>query len=122
MPPMPSKHPGAELLSHVTARARDCCEYCLSQRRFSPSPFSAEHILPRAKGGKAESSNLALACQGCNNHKYSHVTAMDPASGHEVPLYNPRLGVWSEHFAWSSDLTAIIGLTGRGRASVLVRK
>jgi hypothetical protein len=44
---------------------------------------------------------------------------LDPASGHEVPLYNPRADVWSELFAWSSDLTMIVGLTSRGRATVV---
>src|SRR5438445_9307943 len=116
---MSSNQAGADLLRHVTARARDCCEYCLSQRRFSPSPFSAEHVLPRSRGGKAEARNLALSCQGCNNHKYSHITGIDPASGHEVLLYNPRVDIWSDHFAWSSDLATIIGLTSRGRATAL---
>jgi len=115
---MSSEQSGADLLQFVTARARNCCEYCLAQRRFSPSPFSVEHILPRSRGGISEPRNLALSCQGCNNHKYAHITGVDPASGQEVPLYNPRVSIWREHFAWSSDLTIIIGLTAQGRATV----
>lgn len=110
---------GADLIRQVTARARDCCEYCLSQRRFSPSPFSVEHIVPRSRGGSTEPHNLALSCQGCNNHKYAHLTGVDPVSAQEVVLYNRRTDVWSEHFAWSNDLTVIVGLTARGRATVL---
>ena len=33
--------------SAVAKRAQNCCEYCFSQHRFSPDPFSIEHILPR---------------------------------------------------------------------------
>jgi 5-methylcytosine-specific restriction endonuclease McrA len=55
----------------IAHRASGCCEYCRSQARFSPDPFSIEHIIPRSKGGTDENGNLALACQGCNNRKYS---------------------------------------------------
>ncbi|MGE0083882.1 MAG: HNH endonuclease [Desulfococcaceae bacterium] len=53
----------------VAEQAEGCCEYCLSQLRFSMQSFSIEHIIPADKGGKTESENLALSCQGCNNHK-----------------------------------------------------
>src|SRR5438874_285463 len=102
---MSSERPGVELRQHVEGRARGCCEYCFSQRRFSSAPFSVEHIVPRSRGGKTEPGNLALACQGCNNHKYAHVAAVDPISGEEVSLYHPRTDIWSEHFAWNNDYT-----------------
>ncbi|WP_322744466.1 MULTISPECIES: HNH endonuclease signature motif containing protein [unclassified Coleofasciculus] len=65
----------------IARRAGGCCEYCRSQARFSPDPFSIEHIIPRSKNGTDEDDNLALACQGCNNRKYTHVEARDPVSG-----------------------------------------
>ena len=102
----------------VADRAGHCCEYCFSQLRFSPDPFSVEHIVPLAKGGKNEDENLALACQGCNNHKYISTTAIDPVTGHEVDLYHPRQDVWAEHFNWSNDYLHLIGLTAIGRATV----
>jgi hypothetical protein len=34
----------------IARRAAGCCEYCQSQARFSPDPFSIEHIIPRSKG------------------------------------------------------------------------
>ena len=44
--------------------------------------------------------------------------ARDPASGRLVPLYHPRRDRWDERFAWSDDVTLIIGLTPTGRATV----
>jgi len=102
----------------VAERAAFCCEYCRSQRRFSPAPFSVEHIIPRAAYGTDEMSNLALACQGCNGSKHVHTEAVDPVTGRTVPLYHPRQHRWSDHFAWSDDSTQILGLTPIGRATV----
>jgi hypothetical protein len=45
-------------------------------------------------------------------------TATDPETGQIAPLFNPRLQVWFEHFAWSSDGLRIVGLTPIGRATV----
>ncbi len=115
---MSSQPTSSATRQQVLERARGCCEYCLSQRRFSPAPFSIEHIVPRSHGGSSESGNLALACQGCNNHKFTHLTATDPVSMDEVPLFNPRTDVWSEHFAWGGNFTEIIGLTACGRATI----
>ena len=42
--------------------------------------------------------------------------AIDPQSGHEVELYNPRRELWQEHFRW--DGLVLNGLTGTGRATV----
>ena len=65
-------------------RANGCCEYCRSQVRYSPNPFSVEHIMPRAGGGTDRPDNLALSCQGCNNCKYTSVDAIDPVTGATV--------------------------------------
>lgn len=102
----------------VADRAGFCCEYCRSQLRFSPDPFSVEHIIPRAAYGTDEMSNLALACQGCNCCKHVSTEAVDPGTGRVVPLYHPRQHRWSDHFAWSDDCTHVFGLTPMGRATV----
>ncbi|MDF5724675.1 MAG: HNH endonuclease signature motif containing protein [Rhizonema sp. PD37] len=52
----------------MVARAKGCCEYCYIQVKFATQSFSLEHILPRYKGGETSLENLALSCQGCNNH------------------------------------------------------
>jgi hypothetical protein len=77
-----------------------------------------EHILPLAKGGSNDESNLWLACPICNGYKSDKITGIDPESGEVVPLFNPRLQTWSEHFRWSEDGLCIIGLTPVGRATV----
>ena len=106
------------LRADVTARARGCCEYCRSQDRFSTHSFSVEHILPRSRGGTLTLDNLALSCQGCNNHKYIRTDAQDPISGVTVPLYHPRRDAWDEHFVWSDDYSLVIGISPVGRATV----
>jgi hypothetical protein len=103
----------------VIERAHGCCEYCLSQARFATQAFSIEHILPLDSGGTNDLENLALACQGCNNHKYNKIEGYDPVSHQRVPLYHPRKQQWRDHFAWNQDYTLIIGLTPTGRATVV---
>jgi len=108
----------AALKQAVIDRARGCCEYCLSQSQVSVQPFSIEHTIPRSKGGKTSLENLALACQGCNGHKYNKTEGRDPLTGRIVPLYNPRQYLWKHHFTWSNDYTEMFGLTAIGRATI----
>jgi hypothetical protein len=108
----------AKLKAEVAQRANGCCEYCRSQARFSPDPFSIEHIVPRSQGGTDNSDNLALACQGCNNRKYTYVKVCDPVNGEFVALFHLRFQVWEEHFAWDEDFAIAIGLTPTGRATI----
>lgn len=115
---MPEKHITSQQKYDVVERAKGCCEYCRSQVRFAMQSFSVEHIVPRSRGGKTEFENLALACQGCNNHKYTKTKGRDPVNGDVVPLYHPRLQRWRDHFAWNEDCALIIGLTPVGRATV----
>lgn len=119
---MPDSRPSARLRTQVSERAKNCCEYCLSQARFAPEVFSVEHIVPRAKKGQTSLNNLALACQGCNNHKYTHTEAIDPVSGKMVSLFHPRQQKWADHFAWREDFLLIVGLTPTGRATVELLK
>ncbi len=81
-------------------------------------PFSVEHIGPRSQEGADSPDNLALSCQGCNNHKYTKTRAVDPVTGEEVPLFHPRRHRWQDHFAWNEDFSLILGLTPTGRATV----
>ena len=115
---MPKRHVTAQQKQAVVERAQGCCEYCRSQARFATQPFSVEHSKPRSQGGKTTLDNLALACQGCNNHKYTKTEGRDPVSGDIVPLYHPRQQRWYDHFTWNDDFTLIIGLTPTGRATV----
>lgn len=117
---MPKIRVSAQLRRMVAERAGSCCEYCLSQASFSAQSLSVEHIIPYIKGGKTEPDNLALSCQGCNNHKHIRTDGTDPISREIVALYHPRQQIWSEHFIWNDDYSLIIGLTPTGRATVEV--
>jgi len=113
-----ASRPPADLRVLVEGRAKGCCEYCRSQARFATQAFSVEHITPRHQSGPTEEDNLALSCQGCNNHKYNKTEGVDPVSGVTVLLFHPRRDHWTEHFAWSVDASHVVGLTAVGRATV----
>jgi 5-methylcytosine-specific restriction endonuclease McrA len=115
---MTSERVSASLRALVAERARDCCEYCRSQARFAMQAFSVEHIEPRSREGETSAENLALSCQGCNNHKYTRTQAADPVGGDLVPLFHPRGQRWQDHFAWNEDCSLIVALTPTGRATV----
>ncbi|MEM7062951.1 MAG: HNH endonuclease [Cyanobacteria bacterium P01_B01_bin.77] len=115
---MPESRIPAKLRESVAERARRCCEYCRAQERYSPDSFSVEHIIPLSKGGSSELSNLAFACQGCNNRKYISIDAEDQVTRKIVCLYHPRKQHWSNHFAWNEDCSEVLGLTATGRATV----
>lgn len=102
----------------VRQRANHLCEYCHTSERWQYVQFTIDHVIPLARGGSGDPDNLALACFHCNRRKADKLTALEPDSGEEVPLFNPRRDVWSEHFIWSSDGLFIIGLTPAGRATV----
>jgi hypothetical protein len=117
---MPRPHIPAKLKRLVIARARGRCEYCLSPVSHAVSSFAIEHIIPLEKGGKTTASNLALSCQGCNNHKHIKTEAIDPITKRLVPLFHPRRRKWREHFAWNEDCSLVIGLTPIGRATMII--
>ncbi len=102
----------------VSQNADGICEYCRSQKDYSPDPFSVEHIRPRVRGGMDAPDNLALSCHGCNGHKHAKTDALDPITRERVPLFHPRRQQWHEHFEWNDDYTLVVGLTPIGRATV----
>lgn len=115
---MPDTSLTTEQRQAIVERAQGCCEYCWSQARYATQSFSVEHIVPRSKGGATTLDNLALSCQGCNNHKYNKTEGFDPVNQSVVRLYHPRSDQWGDHFAWSDDYTLILGITPVGRATV----
>jgi hypothetical protein len=78
--------------------------------------FHIEHITPQSAGGADGLDNLALACPGCNLKKSNRMTVTDPESGTELPLFNPRVDRWAEHFEW--DGARVVGRTPTGRAMI----
>lgn len=113
--PVPDR---STLWDTVEQRARGRCEYCHSPAKYSTHTFSLDHIIPRSQGGATALDNLALACQGCNNHKYNKTQSSDPFTKQRVELFHPRKQRWQDHFAWDERFERILGLTASGRATV----
>ena len=115
---MARSHISRALDRRVRQAAGNRCGYCLSPQRLVMALLEIEHIIPLAKGGSDDESNLWLACPFCNRHKADRTIGFDPDSGQEVPLFNPRTQNWFEHFRWSNDGVRIEGLMPAGRATV----
>ncbi|MCF8243811.1 MAG: HNH endonuclease [Saprospiraceae bacterium] len=115
---MPDKKIPAKLRKLVAERAFHRCEYCQSPASFAPGYFEVEHIYPISKGGQTVESNLAYACDGCNNPKSNKTASIDPVSGKLVPIFHPRNQNWNDHFAWSADSLQIGGISPIGRATI----
>lgn len=103
----------------IVERAQSRCAYCLSPAEYATQSFDIDHIVPLSRGGKTVADNLALACSGCNSHKFKRIAAPDPIDGAETPLYHPRQQRWQDHFVWSEDFSEVIGITPTGRATVV---
>ena len=103
----------------VEERADGRCEYCRFHQDDEPAiKFQIEHTIPRQHGGSDQVDNLALACLHCNSHKGPNLAGIDPETGEMVPLFNPRVDNWFDHFLLVSPF--IVGQTARGRATVRV--
>ncbi|MBW4524060.1 MAG: HNH endonuclease [Phormidium tanganyikae FI6-MK23] len=101
----------------VRQRAQAQCEYCHYPELLSSAPLSIDHIQPQSLGGSDDLDNLALACRRCNERRYNFMTGIDPETGAEVALFNPRQQQWSDHFMWSTDALQILGRTSIGRTT-----
>ena len=106
----------AALAARVRRRAGNRCEYCRMSQSLQGASFHIEHIIPRARGGRADFENLALACPGCNLHKADRIHAEDALTGESVALFHPRKSAWSEHFEWKG--VRVRGNTAIGRATL----
>jgi hypothetical protein len=102
----------------IRKQARNQCGYCLSQQQYVLGKLEIEHIIPQARGGTSDESNLWLSCRLCNSYKGTQTHGRDPKTGRTVRLFNPRRQKWARHFVWSGNGTRIIGRTACGRATV----
>lgn len=55
-------------LSRAYRRAHPLCEYCLQNSRVVASEC-VDHIVPKARGGTDEASNLRALCASCHSRK-----------------------------------------------------
>ena len=102
----------------VRRRAVDACEYCRLREEDDFFTFHIEHIVARQHHGGDDLSNLALACQHCNQHKGPNLSGIDPETGRVVLLFHPRRDDWDFHFRRVGP--RLVGLTPTGRATVRV--
>jgi len=104
----------------VRNRAADRCEYCRMHQSLQGALFHIEHIIPISIGGSHSLENLALACPSCNLHKSNRIEVVDQNTQENVPLFHPRLMIWSEHFSFQGY--EIVSLTAIGRVSCVLLK
>lgn len=104
------------LRAKVIERAQSRCEYCLLSQSGQAATFHIDHVVPMVNGGQTVTENLALACVSCSLRKAAKQYAIDPMTGEEASLFNPRREMWADHFRW--DEFKVDGITAIGRATV----
>jgi len=105
--------------SFVTKRAGFRCEYCGLPQSVTLHKHEADHILPHQHGGETEEGNLALACMRCNRYKGPNVASYDALTGRLVPLFNPRIQNWKDHFELKGAVIHPLTPEGRVTAKML---
>ena len=104
------------LADQVIDRANNRCEYCQLSQSGQEATFHIDHVLPRVANGPTTLENLALACVSCSLRKGAKQVAVDSVTSGEVPIFNPRLWNWGEHFHWEGAVLKAV--TGIGRATI----
>jgi hypothetical protein len=107
-----------EIDRRVRSRAKGLCEYCRLPQAAYPWRFQIDHIVAEQHRGRAQMSNLALACPRCNRSKGPHLSGIDTRTRRLTPLFHPRRDRWTDHFRWRGP--RLIGLTPVGRVTVSV--
>ena len=109
----------AELREFVVERAQGRCEYCGLSQAGQEAAFHVDHVVPRSAGGATDESNLANACVGCSLRKGARQSAVDPATGEDATLFNPRHESWPDHFRWRGFVVEGVSPTGRATVDTL---
>ena len=105
-----------KLARQVEERAHGRCEYCRMFEAMQGTTFHLEHTIPSSHSGPKTADNLAWACPHCNLCKGTRQSAIDPDSSQTVPLFNPRVDAWEEHFFWHGH--ELVGKSATGRATI----
>lgn len=105
------------LQQQVSSRGGNRCEYCRMHQSLQGATFHIEHVVPRSSGGSDDLGNLAWACPSCNLHKAGRTVVNVPGESEPIPLFNPRMDQWAEHFKW--DDYSVIWKTDVGHATII---
>jgi len=64
------------------------CQYC--GKRLTPDQLTWDHVLPRARGGKTEWTNIVTCCIQCNRKKGGRI----PSEASMVLIKQPSIPEW----------------------------
>lgn len=120
---MSSTYINADLRRLVITRADNLCEYCLLHEDDTYFGCEVDHIISEKHGGLTNSVNLAYACMSCNRNKGSDVGSIVMPLERNIfsRFFNPRIDLWSEHFAIdNSDKITIVPLNDIGEVTVRI--
>ena len=88
----------------VAERAEFKCEYCLMTEEDSLFSFQLDHIISLKHNGNTDENNLAYSCITCNARKGSNISTILLPELNLIPLFNPRIDNWAEHFEISNEI------------------
>ena len=103
----------------IAKRAGFRCEYCKLPQSATLHKHEPDHILPHQHGGETKEDNLALACMRCNRYKGPNVASYDALTSRLVPLFNPRIQNWEDHFQLENAIIHALTPEGRVTAKML---
>ncbi len=104
------------LRKRIWDRARGRCQYCQLPQAGTTLPFEIDHIRARKHHGVTTINNTCLAYAYCNSAKGTNAAGYDPDTGVLVPLFNPRLDAWENHFTWNGPM--LLGTSPIARATI----
>lgn len=87
----------------IAVRAGYKCEYCRILEYLSNYEYHLEHIIGVQHGGSNLPDNLAYACSWCNWKKGPNIATILQPDHTLIPLFNPRVQNWFDHFSISYD-------------------
>lgn len=111
-----SKYFSQAIRQLIAARANFRCEYCRKPEIISNFSFHIEHIISKQHKGTDNLSNLAYACSWCNWKKGPNIATLLTEKGGLIPLFNPRIDDWNQHFKVENG--AIIGITDVAKGTI----
>jgi len=107
----------AALREQVRQRAHGLCEYCLLHESDGIHAFHVDHVISEKHDGPTEEHNLAFCCPFCNRTKGSDIAGRIGEA--LVRLFNPRIDVWSEHFAMETERIVARSIVGAATVQLL---
>lgn len=110
-----------EIKRFVKQRAGSCCEYCGEPDFVGLAAHQFDHIISEKLGGDTHEDNLAYCCILCNRHKGSNISSYAGSPRKNIPLFNPRIDVWEEHFYYTDDGN-LNSKTDAGQGTIFVLK